>query len=304
MAGGRKEVDMFVIAGASGRTGRVVGETLLSQRQQIRVIVRSEAKAASWRERGAEAAIGSLDDARFIERTLEGAKAFFTLLPEDPTATDFHAHRRHMADAIGAGVKVSGIPHVVFLSAIAAYLSEGSGPAKDLWYAESTLARTGAVITTLRASYFQENAAAVLPAVVHEGVFPNFLPSADIAFPMVATGDVGRFAARCMVEPPSRSEVVDLLGACSSIREIADKLAAGLGKSVKIVDLPPAAHVEALTRAGLPTTFAEAVAEMYACFASGRVEPHGDRQVRTATTLDETLAALLAGLRPGEAEGR
>lgn len=284
---------MFVIAGASGRTGRVVAETLLSQGKTVRVLVRSEAKAAPWRDRGAEAAIGSLDDTRFLERTLSGAKAFFTLLPEDPSIADFHAHRRRMIDAMSAAVKTTGLPHAVLLSAIPAYLPEGNGPAKDLCYAESALARTGTLITTIRASYFQENAAAVLPAILHEGVFPNFLPSADIAFPMVATHDVGRFASRCMVEPASKSEVVDILGPVSSIRDVAEKLAARLGKSVKIVDVPPPAHVDVLMKVGLPKEFAEALAEMYACFASGQVKPHGDRVVTTTTTLDETLGALL-----------
>jgi hypothetical protein len=32
-----------------------------------------------------------------------------------------------------------------------------------------------------------------------------------------------------------------------------------------------------------------------ACFASGRVSPEGDRVVTAATTLDETLGALLGG---------
>lgn len=38
------------------------------------------------------------------------------------------------------------------------------------------------------------------------------MPSADAAFPMIAGVDVGRFAARALVNPPPASEVVDLLG--------------------------------------------------------------------------------------------
>ena len=37
------------------------------------------------------------------------------------------------------------------------------------------------------------------------GIFPSFFPASDVAFPTVATRDVGRLAARCLVTPPARS---------------------------------------------------------------------------------------------------
>ncbi|MDW8338606.1 MAG: hypothetical protein RMM28_05665, partial [Thermoleophilia bacterium] len=40
---------MFVIAGASGKTGKVVAETLLSQGKKVRVVVRDGAKGSALR---------------------------------------------------------------------------------------------------------------------------------------------------------------------------------------------------------------------------------------------------------------
>lgn len=286
---------MFVIAGASGNTGRVVAETLLAQGKKVRVLVREESKGAVLRAQGAEVAIASLDDQRALEGALADADGFYTLLPEDLSAPDFHAHRRRMADAMSAAIHTSRVPHVVFLSAAAAVLAEGNGPAKDLHYAEKVLRATGAKVTTLRASYFEENVLGVV-AAAQQGVYPNFMPSADFAFPTVATRDIGRFAARCLVEPPAKSEVVDLVGPSYSVRQMADHLGHALGKTLEVIDIPAAAHVDALTAAGLPKPFAQALAEMFACFASGRVSPNGDRSERCATELDQVLRDGLAAV--------
>ncbi len=41
---------MFVVAGVTGNTGKIVAEMLLAQKRPVRVIVRDEKKAAAWRE--------------------------------------------------------------------------------------------------------------------------------------------------------------------------------------------------------------------------------------------------------------
>ena len=50
----------------------------------------------------------------------------------------------------------------------------------------------------------------------------------------------------------------------------------------------------ALTQAGVPQGMAEAVAELFAAVAAGRVAPKGDRRESGATTIDELLPALIA----------
>jgi hypothetical protein len=49
-----------------------------------------------------------------------------------------------------------------------------------------------------------------------------------------------------------------------------------------------------LTRVGLSQEFAEALVELIACVASGRVSPRGDREVAGATKLDDILPELVA----------
>jgi uncharacterized protein YbjT (DUF2867 family) len=283
---------MLVVAGATGRTGGAAAESLLAAASPLRVIVREPAKAESWRMRGAEVAIAALDDREALARALAGAKGLYTLLPEPPIA-QFNAQRRLMADAMGAAVAQAALPHVVFLSTTAAFLADGNGPASDLHYAETVLRAAASKLTVIRASYLQENLLTALPAARNDGIYPNFLPSADTPFPTVATVDIGRLAAQCLLEPPAASEVIDLLGPAYSVRQMAAELGRALGRELGIVDIPGAAHVPTLLGAGLPRDYAEAVAEMFACLASGRVAPHGHRVLFAETRLDQTIARYL-----------
>jgi uncharacterized protein YbjT (DUF2867 family) len=283
---------MFVVAGATGKTGRVVAEALLSRGETVRVLVRGVAKAEPWKRRGAEVVDAPLNDAAALERVLEGAAGFYALLPEDLTVPDFHGHRRSLAACLARAVKAARVPHVVFLSAAAAVLRDGNGPAADLHAAENAL-RAVARITTVRSCFFMENVRMALGPALHEGVYPNMLPSPELEIPMIATRDIGRIAARCLLEPPAQSEVIDLVGPLYSARRVAALLGTALGKQLRVVDVPAAAQTAMMIQAGVPEPFARALAELNACMASGRVIPRGDRMLAGTTSLEELLPELL-----------
>ena len=283
----------YVVAGVTGRVGSAVASELLKHGERVTVIVRDEARGPEWARRGAEVARGSLDDAPFVSHVVRDTAGFFTLLPENIASDDFHGARCRMADAIAGAVHESGVPHVVMLSAIAAVLPDGNGPAKDLHYCENRLRACGATLTALRACYFQDNVASALVPARQAGVYPNFLASADFAVPMIATCDVGRFAASALTNPPAKSEVVDLFGPTYSVRQVADYLSAALGKTLEIVNIPPEEHVRVLLQAGIPQQIAEAVTEMFAAFSAGLLVPQGDRSLSGSTTIDLVIADCL-----------
>ena len=279
----------FAVAGVTGRVGSVVANELLERGQEVIGIVHTPARAAAWSTRGGTPAAGSLDDQEFLTRTLRGVAGFFTLLPENPFDSDFRGTRRRMADAIAGAVRETRVPHVVVLSAVGAVLPDGNGPCKDLYYLESVLGSTGATVTTLRASWFQENVGSVLEVAKTAGIYPNLMLTADAAIPTISTRDVGRIAASLLIDVPANSEVIDLVGPTYSPRELAAALGATLGREIQVVDVPPVARIGALVQAGLPQSFAEEVAELYACFDAGRIRPQGDRVLAATTTIEETL---------------
>jgi uncharacterized protein YbjT (DUF2867 family) len=288
----------YVVAGVTGHVGSVVATELLGQGETIKAIVRKDDQAAVWRERGAKVAIGSLTDQGFLSQALTGAAGFFTLLPPDYRAEDFHAVQRRTADAIAAAVKASAVPHVVMLSSLGADLAEGTGPIKGLHYLENALRAAGTQLTAIRACYFQENIEEVIPAARQSGIYPNFMPSADTVIPTIATRDIGRLAARLLTSPPRTNEIIDLVGPAYSARQVSEKLGAALGKRLEIVDIPAAGHVEALMQAGLIRPVAEVMAELYRAIGSGLITTKGDRLETGTTGIDEVIAALV-----GQAQG-
>ena len=284
---------MFVIAGVTGHVGSVVAEQLLAKGKPVKVIVRDAKKGEAWSKKGAEVAVGELGDSAFLAGALRGASGFFTLLPPNFAAADFYAFQRATVASIADAVKSSGVPHVVILSSVGADLAEGNGPIKGLYHLEAALRAAGTKLSAIRAGYFQENVGNSLAPAKGMGIFPNFAPSADYPMPMIATKDIGQLAADTLLSPPAQSEVVDLHGPAYSIRELAQKLGAALGKELTVVDVPPAGHVDALMQGGFSRQVAEIFAEMYAGFGSGTIRPSGDRMVQGKTTIDEVIQSLV-----------
>ncbi len=292
---------MIVVLGASGKTGRVVAERV-KQVERVRSVTRQAGRLDP--ESGVEIAIADLADEAALSSALRGARALFALLPDDLTAENFHAERRKMAENIARAVRREQVPRVVLLSSTTAGLGEraGNGFGADLAYFERLLSDTNAVLTVLRASYFQDNVLAAVPAAEGDGVYINLMPSRETQWATIASADIGAFAAAALLAPPrQRKEVVDLVGPSYSPNDIAGRLGDALGRSLSIVDVP-AAHQEGMLQQWMSRDAARAMAETLACLVSGRVVLSGDRVERGPITLEETLASALSGrARPRQA---
>ena len=283
----------FVIAGVTGHVGSVVARDLLAAGDAVTVIVRDAKKGAEWSGRGAQVAVGSLDDTEFVASTVKGADGFFTLIPPHYATGDIYSAQRKSADALAAGIKRGGVPLVVLLSSVGADRADKNGPIKSLHYAESKFRETATRLIAVRAGSFQENIAGAIAAAKNAGIFPNFLPSADTPAPQVATQDVGHAIAKALKSSPARNEVIDVVGPAYSSRQLAEKIGKLLGKTLPIVDIPAAGHQAALQQAGVPPDVAAAFTEMYAGFSAGLLTPKGDRTVQATTPIDKILPALV-----------
>ncbi len=286
---------MFVIAGVTGNTGAVVAEKLLAQKKAVRVLVRDEAKGAPWKAKGAEIAVAALDDAKALTEALKGAEGAYFLSPPDFGAKDLRASRRALVDAIASAIEATGIRHVVFLSSIGAQHDDGTGIIRTVAYAEKRLARTPAKLTFVRAAYFLENWGAVAQAV-QGGKLPSFLRP-DVAYPMVATRDIGETAARALLEGPrAKVDVIELAGSRDlSARDVAALFATITGKPVEVEAAPLEAVVPAFTSFGASPDVAEEFRAMYEGIANGKVdwERSATRFVRGAADPEAVLRGLL-----------
>jgi uncharacterized protein YbjT (DUF2867 family) len=286
---------MYVIAGVTGHTGKVAAETLLAQGQKIRVVVRRAGKGAELAARGAEVAVASLDDEAAMTRAFAGAAGAYLLSPPSLTSPDLVAERRPMFEALARAARAARLPHVVLLSSIGAQHDRKNGPIKLLHHAEHALGAATAV-TAVRAGYFLENWAGVLPMAKQDGVLPSFLP-ATLPMPTVATPDIGRVAAEALVAGPRGRRIVELGGPTDpTATDVAAAASRVLGRPVKVQEAPLAAVVPTFTSFGLSEGMARLYQEMYAGILDGTVawEPAGagTERVRGRIGLDEGFRAL------------
>lgn len=284
---------MYVIAGVSGNTGKVVADTLLAKGERVRVVVRDAAKAAAFAARGAEVAVADLSDADALTAALKGAKGAYLLVPPNMAAVDFYAYQAEVVAALAKAITAASVPHVVFLSSIGADKPSGTGPIAGLHGAEKALSSIAGTRTTfLRASYFMENLGGSLGALAH-GVFPSFTPAA-FAYPMVATKDIGALAAERLLKGAEHTEVINLGGPERSASDVALVLSELTGKTVNVAEAPVASMGATLQSYGVPATMAGLYQEMTEAMVSGHIAFDATLpRVTPTTALREVLSGML-----------
>lgn len=286
---------MFVVAGVTGNTGSVVANKLLDEGKQVRVIARDPKKAEALKARGAEVVSADLDDPQALAQALAGAEGAYLLSPPDAASKSFLAARRRLVDAVVQAVVTARVPHTVFLSSIGAQHEHGTGIIQSLHYAEKALAATGLPVTFVRAGYFTENWASVLPAVKKDGVLPTFLAD-KLLVPHVATRDIGLVAAQALLEGPHGVRVIELGGPVeASAADVAEVLSRLLDRPVTAAQAPLAALVPTFTSFGVSEDVAALFHGMYEGLNNGTVAWQGAPAVlvRGKQGLEETLRPLL-----------
>lgn len=284
---------MYAITGVTGHVGGAAARELLARGEPVRAVVRNAARGADWSGAGAEVSVADFGDRAALAEAFRGCRGAFVMLPTDPAATDADAHHRGLADSIAGAVLDSGVAHVVMLSSIGAELAEGTGPIRWLHHMENRLRETGVPLTAIRAAHFQEKVETVLDAATGAGVYPVFGASADVPVPMVATRDIGGLVAASLTAPAEAGEIIDLDGHEYSERQVAEELAAVLGRPLTVVTVPRPAWVGTMVEGGVPPHLAEELAGLYDADQRGVLRPGGGRRFTCTTELGETLRHLV-----------
>lgn len=223
---------MIVISGATGKTGNIVADTLITQGHKVRVIGRNTDTLKKFTSRGAESAVGDIGDPAFATKAFSGADAVYALIPPSFSVPDFRAYQKKIGESIIAAIKGSGVKHVVHLSSQGAHLSSGTGPIAGLHDQEERLNRLDGVnVLHLRPTYFMENLLMNIDLIKKMNIMGSAVRG-DVRFAMIATRDIGAFAAERLAKMDFSSKSVrDLLGQRDlSLKEAAAVIGKKLGK--------------------------------------------------------------------------
>jgi len=293
---------MYVVAGVPGNTGKVVADTLLAQKQPVRVVVRSAQQGASWKARGAEVAVADLDDVGALTKAVSGANGAYLMLPPHYGSSQARTDNAKRTAGYVKAIEAGGVGHVVFLSSIGGHHDKGTGPILSLHDAEVALKAVAvaqgskSAVTIVRAAYFMENWKDSLYGLA-KGELPTFL-KADRVIPMVAARDIGTTLATALLEGGKGYSVIELSGPRDyAPADVAAALGRVTGKPIKAAEGPEEYMVPALTGAGLNAHWAGLFQELTHASNVGLLAFEGGsaRAVRGTTEVDVVLKALVGG---------
>lgn len=277
---------MYVVAGATGHTGNIVAEALLSRGEKVRVIGRTAERLKALAAKGAEPFAADLADAAGVTKAFAGAKAVYVMLPPNLSSSDYPSFQKRVTDAIVTALRSTGISHAVTLSSIGADKPDKTGPVLGLHYLEEELNRIDALnVLHLRAGYFMENTLAQIGIIQKMGMAIGPLRP-DLKLPMIATRDIGEAAADVLLSLDFRQkETRELLGQRDiSMSEVAQSIGSAIGKpGLRYIQAPDEQLRPALVQMGMSSNMADLLLEMSASLNSGYMRALEQRSAKNTT---------------------
>ena len=199
--------DLFLITGASGKTGAHTVRLLRERGLRVRALVHAlDDRADRLAAQGAEVVQGDLLDFPAVSAASAGVTAAYFVYPIRSGLLEATANFAQAASE-------AGVHAVVNMSQISARREATSNAARQHWIAERFLDRTALVTTHLRPTYFMEWLNAFwVRAGANEGIFR--LPFADVRHAPIAAMDQAKVIAAVLQNPdPHDRQVYPLFGA-------------------------------------------------------------------------------------------
>jgi uncharacterized protein YbjT (DUF2867 family) len=291
-------MNTYAITGATGNTGKVIASRLLDEGHKVRVIGRSAERLAPLVEKGAEPRVGSFDDAQFLTDAFSGVDAVYAMIPPDITVEKVREYQNRIGETLKSAIGDAGVKYVVFLSSLGAHVPDKTGPIAGLHDVEKRLNDLeGVHILHLRPTFFMENLFDGIATIKSMGIYGTTMRS-DIAMPMIATKDIGEYAAK-------RLSKLDFTGHSTrelqgerdlTMAEATSILGEAIGKDeLAYVQFPYEEAEKALTGMGVSPDGARAYSEMARALNEGIVARQEPRSKdNTTPTSIEVFAKVFA----------
>jgi len=297
---------MYVVMGASGNTGGAVATALLDAGEKVRVVGRTPSHLERFTKRGAEAAIVDVSDpdAGHLTKAFSGVKAVYAMIPPDPSSSDVLAFSGVVTKVIATALQTAAVTHAVVLSSIGADKDSKTGPVVGLHRLEDAVnAIDGLNAFFIRAGYFMENLLAQAGVIRAFGMMAGPLRG-DLKVPMIATRDIGAFAAQRLLKLDFEDKQTrELLGQRDvSYNEAARVVGQAIvNPQLSYAQLPDEQLKPALTQMGMSENMASLLLEMSASLNSGYMAALETRSPQNTTPtsieqfVDDTFLPLYEG---------
>jgi uncharacterized protein YbjT (DUF2867 family) len=218
---------MILVAGATGLVGSMIAQSLLEQRQTVRILVRAGADYRPLVDRGAEPALGDLKVPHSLVQACRDVDVLVTTATaghrggaDTPQTVDLEGNR-HLIDA----ARGAGVTQFIFVSALTATLDHPLPLLRAKAATEEALRKSGLTHTIVAANGIME---VMIPLVVGDRVRAaqpvtlvaegrrrhSFVAARDVAaFAVAAVNHPHAFNRRIAVGGPSAVSWRDIVGA-------------------------------------------------------------------------------------------
>jgi uncharacterized protein YbjT (DUF2867 family) len=262
----------YVITGGAGHISKNLTEQLLAGKHEVVVISRSAENLKELVEKGAKAAIGSVEDLPFLQSAFAGADVVYTMVPPNFSAQNWKAFIASIGANYAAAFKATGVPYVVNLSSIGAHLPAGCGPVTGLYSVEQELNALPATnVLHLRPGYFYNNLLSSIPMIRNAHILGSNFGKDDQAIILSAPADIADYAAAVMQQPKFTGHSVKYLASDEQpVSSISKIIGTAIGNaSLPWIRFTDQQMYDGLVAAGLPKEIAENYVEMGSAIDSG-----------------------------------
>lgn len=197
---------MFLVTGATGGLGQRIVRILRDRDQSVRALVQLTSRYSELEHRGAEIAIGDLQQERDIQKACRDVR--YIISAHGSTGGERNGAEtidyRANIDLIDAA-KAAGVEHFVFVSVLGADRGYEDAPVfKAKWAVEQYLRSSGLTYTILRPSGFASNLIPLARQFSQTGIY-LLIGDPEARTSIVSTDDLARIAIDSIGVAPNQT---------------------------------------------------------------------------------------------------
>lgn len=222
------------VAGATGAQGGATARALLAAGQRVRALTRRPAEAAALAALGADVVYADFRDRSSVDAALKGVDTLFAVTTPFGTSVETEAE-----DGVTLIDAAAELRHIVFTSAANADRNTGIPHFDSKFRIERHLTAQHVPWTVIAPAAFMDQYAQAWHRSSYErGLLSVPLP-ADKPLALIATADIGAFAAHVLTRPARfAGQRIDIASDELTGPEIAAVLGAALGRELRYAEAP------------------------------------------------------------------
>ena len=260
----------ILVTGATGNTGSLLVPRLRKADVDVRVFIRDESKAQTFKDMGAKVILGDLDKPETIEPAVDGVDKIYLLTWNGPT-------QEQQAENIIKTAQNNGNPHIVRHSM---WGPENSRIIKQGAQVEEAVKSSGLPWTMLQPTFYMQNTMMAAQSIISDGMI--YWDMKDGKLGMIDVRDIVDSAFSVLTGKGHEGKSYILTGPEPvSFHDVARIFSKVLGKDVKYVNVPGEAAMQSMIGMGLP----EWIAKGYVELSEGFSENFANKATNNVTTI-------------------